>query len=330
MYQSLPPSRYILSSGLIKSRPWSEPRCQKRLPARGVVPLTFGDITHHFLSCPSTLSLYCPRYSTTHEIQPRPPPPRAQTLVSRRRESSRGLDGVLDLLDGALDALLLACIVDQDARDLDDADDTEEEVDCGQKVVLGLDDEAPAGPDEAGGGQGAVLGEGELLGGAGKVGDAGEDEGPLLRQSISPSVYISTAAAGVGGRGEGEGQIKGRTFMTGAQKCTVLTPMGLSHMRLSQLCCACACASAVVLCHLRLHCWRCWRKACCCWRKGEAREKAARVWAAAEAEEKRGREARAKLVVGGMSLSFLPQVFFFFLLFSLDTFRGMGVPVRFG
>lgn len=99
--------------------------------------------------------------------------------------------------------------------------------------------------------------------------------------------------------------------MTGAQKCTVLTPMGLSHMRLSQLCCACACASAVVLCHLRLHCWRCWRKACCCWRKGEAREKAARVWAAAEAEEKRGREARAKLVVGGMSLSFLPQSYYF-------------------
>lgn len=189
MYQSLPPPGYILSSGLIKSRR------QKRLPARGVVILPFGDITHTASYPAQALSLHCPRYFTTHEIHPRPP----QTLVLRRRESSRGLDGVLDLLDGALDALLLARIVDQDARDLDDADDAEEEVDCSQEVVLGLDDEAPAGPDEAGGGQGAVLGEGELLGGAAKVGDAGEDEGPLLRQSISPSVYVSTAAAGAGG-----------------------------------------------------------------------------------------------------------------------------------
>lgn len=81
--------------------------------------------------------------------------------------------------------------------------------------------------------------------------------------------------------------------MTGAQKCTVLKPMGLSHMRLNQPTCWAACCSALAVdCHLRPHCCRCWvRKAC--W-KPEAREKACRVWAAADAEEKSGREARAK------------------------------------
>lgn len=98
------------------------------------------------------------------------------------RTSLRALHGVLDLvLDLFGDGLVvLARLPEEDAGDLDDADDAEEEVDGGQQVVLGLDDEAPAGPDEAGGGQGTVLGEGEFLGGAGEVGDAGEDEGPLL------------------------------------------------------------------------------------------------------------------------------------------------------
>jgi len=96
-----------------------------------------------------------------------------------------GLDSVLDLvlgLDGGVsDSLdvLLAVAPRQDAGDLDDADDAEEEVDGGEQVVLGLDDEAPARPDEAGGSQGAVLLQRELLGRAGEVGDAGEDEGPL-------------------------------------------------------------------------------------------------------------------------------------------------------
>lgn len=71
-------------------------------------------------------------------------------------------------------------VIDENARALGDAHETQEEVDGGQEVVLGLDDEAPAGPDEAGGGQGGVLGEGEFLGGTGKVGDTGEDESPLL------------------------------------------------------------------------------------------------------------------------------------------------------
>lgn len=81
--------------------------------------------------------------------------------------------------------------------------------------------------------------------------------------------------------------------MTGAQKCTVLKPMGLSHMRLNQPACWAACCSALAVdCHLRPHCCRCWLRNAC-W-KPEAREKACRVWAAADAEEKSGREARVK------------------------------------
>lgn len=96
------------------------------------------------------------------------------------------LDGllglVLGLADGVGDGLdvFLAAAPGQDAGDLDDADDAEEEVDGGEQVVLGLDDEAPARPDEAGGRQGAVLLQRELLGRAAEVGDAGEDEGPLV------------------------------------------------------------------------------------------------------------------------------------------------------
>lgn len=37
------------------------------------------------------------------------------------------------------------------------------------QVVLGLDDQAPSRPDDAGGREGGVLGQGEGLGGAGKV-----------------------------------------------------------------------------------------------------------------------------------------------------------------
>jgi hypothetical protein len=199
------------------------------------------------------------------------------------------LDAVLDLDDGVSDGLvLLAAAPHHDAGDLDDADDTEEEVDGGEEVVLGLDDEAPAGPDEAGGRQGAVLLQGELLGGAGEVGDAGEDEGPLQERRIQ-------ALASCNGWKDGLRYMCRRdvTFMTGAQKCTVLKPMGLSHMRLNQPTWAAACCSALAVdCHLRPHCCRCWvRKAC--W-KPDAREKACRVWAAAEAEEKRGRDARVK------------------------------------
>lgn len=89
---------------------------------------------------------------------------------------------LLDLTDSLGDGLvlLLAAAPEHDAGDLDDADYAEEEVDGGKQVVLGLDNEAPARPDEAGGRQGAVLLQRELLGRATEVGDAGEDEGPLV------------------------------------------------------------------------------------------------------------------------------------------------------
>lgn len=92
------------------------------------------------------------------------------------------LDSLLDLplgLDSGVSDSLLAVAPHQDTGDLDDADDAEEEVDGGEQVVLGLDDEAPAGPDDTRGRQGAVLLQGELLGRASEVGDTGDDEGPL-------------------------------------------------------------------------------------------------------------------------------------------------------
>lgn len=107
--------------------------------------------------------------------------------IHDRPVRSRALDLLLNLLDLVLNLVhdgrlvVLGRVVEEDARALRDADEAEEEVDGGQEVVLGLDDEAPAGPDEARGRQGAVLGEGEFLGGAGKVGDSGEDERPLCR-----------------------------------------------------------------------------------------------------------------------------------------------------
>jgi len=104
------------------------------------------------------------------------------------------VDGLLDLvLDLALElfgilegdpaavggVLVLGAAPHEDAGALGDADDAEEEVHGGEEVVLRGDDEAPPGPDEAGGGQSAVLSERELLGRAGKVGHAGQDEGPF-------------------------------------------------------------------------------------------------------------------------------------------------------
>lgn len=90
---------------------------------------------------------------------------------------------LLDVLDDGLDALGGGGVVGCDSGDLDEADDAEEEVDGGEEVVLGLDDQAPSGPDEAGAGQGKVLSERELLDGARKVGDAGDDESPLHDRS---------------------------------------------------------------------------------------------------------------------------------------------------
>lgn len=75
--------------------------------------------------------------------------------------------------------LLLRGIVHGNAGQLCDADATKEKVDGGKEVVLRGDDEAPARPDGAGGGEGGVLGQGELVGRAGEVTDSGEDEGPF-------------------------------------------------------------------------------------------------------------------------------------------------------
>lgn len=97
------------------------------------------------------------------------------------------------------------------------------------------------------------------------------------------------------------------TFITGAQKCTVFRPTGLSHMRWNQLCCCCWAPAPLpppLLCHRRDHSWRRYTD-----RKGVARAKAWRVVAAAAEAWKAGRDAaRAKLaadaVVGGMFLLF--------------------------
>lgn len=51
--------------------------------------------------------------------------------------------------------------------------------------VTGLDDQAPAGPDSTGSHQGTVLGEGQLLSWAVEVGDTGDDESPLHKESTS-------------------------------------------------------------------------------------------------------------------------------------------------
>lgn len=83
------------------------------------------------------------------------------------------------------------------------------------------------------------------------------------------------------------------TFMTGAQKCTVLMPTSLSHAFLNQLV-DCCCSPDAVLCH-RLPCWRnCWRKNCWFWLVKKGEDPAAR-W------RRMGRAARRMLLVGAMA-----------------------------
>lgn len=50
----------------------------------------------------------------------------------------------------------------------------------GVQNVPGLDDQTPACPNCAGGGECCVLGKGERVSWAREVGDAGEDESPLI------------------------------------------------------------------------------------------------------------------------------------------------------
>lgn len=96
-------------------------------------------------------------------------------------------DIILDLRCNISNSLLVSRITHEDSRDLDDADEAEEEVDGGEaihinegvscestvqilgegggisgagatiQVVLGLDNQAPSGPDQAGAGEGQVL-----------------------------------------------------------------------------------------------------------------------------------------------------------------------------
>lgn len=84
---------------------------------------------------------------------------------------------LIGLLEGDAAAVggvpVLGAAPHEDAGALGDADDAQEEVDGGEEVVLRGDDEAPPGPDDARGGQGAILRQRELLGRAGKVGHAG-------------------------------------------------------------------------------------------------------------------------------------------------------------
>lgn len=59
------------------------------------------------------------------------------------------------------------------------------------QVVLRLDDQAPASPDETCAGQGKVLRKGELLNGTGKVGNAGNDEAPLYKAHVVSFIPFS-------------------------------------------------------------------------------------------------------------------------------------------
>lgn len=85
-------------------------------------------------------------------------------------------DGGLDGLGGGQTKRLL---VHDDSAQLDGGSAAQEEVDRGQQVVLGLDDQTPSGPDEAGGKQSGVLGAGQSLDRSSKVRDTGNDQSPL-------------------------------------------------------------------------------------------------------------------------------------------------------
>lgn len=117
------------------------------------------------------------------------------------------LTSLLDLLRDAV--TLLGLLPKEDAGDLGCADAEEEEVDGSEAVacvsfslvasvctdrsvqkVSGLDDEAPAGPDQTGSHEGGILTQGERFGGTGKVCGTSKDETPLQRVSVSVSSRI--------------------------------------------------------------------------------------------------------------------------------------------
>jgi hypothetical protein len=126
--------------------------------------------------------------NTLHPTQNLPLPNHLLRVSNALKRSLRVLNNLLHSAD-VLAALLLsslksglvldAGVVHENASSLGGADAEEEEVDRSQEQVAGLDDEAPASPDQAGGSQSGVLREGEVLCGTGEIGGAGEDETPL-------------------------------------------------------------------------------------------------------------------------------------------------------
>jgi len=73
----------------------------------------------------------------------------------------------------------LGVVVGDNTGDLDNADETEEEVDGCEQDVSRLDDQAPTSPDQAGTCESNILCEGELFSRTIKVSDACNNERPL-------------------------------------------------------------------------------------------------------------------------------------------------------
>ena len=121
---------------------------------------------------------------------------------------SLGFHGALDLLSHLSEILLhllafslglalgigQTATVHQHPRGLGGARQEQEEVDGGEEDVLRTDDEAPAGPDEAGGHEGGVCVERKLGGGACEVRGTGDDETPF--HDGSPEVQVVSIVLG--------------------------------------------------------------------------------------------------------------------------------------
>lgn len=106
-------------------------------------------------------------------------------------------------LNGLRSSQTQRLLVHDDSTELDRSSAAQEKVDGSQQVVLGLDDEAPSSPDEAGGEQGGVLSAGKGLNGSSKVGDTGNDQSPL--HDGGPEMHRLGAGLGVHVPGEFRG-----------------------------------------------------------------------------------------------------------------------------
>ena len=62
--------------------------------------------------------------------------------------------------------------------------------------VLGLDDQAPPGPDQTRASKGKVLGEGELLGRASHIGNTSNYEAPLHSKQVSLRLSLIASLCG--------------------------------------------------------------------------------------------------------------------------------------